>query len=282
MWPDLTRPWVPWGVPVVVVVDNAFENKAEFLLQAADEIGFTVAWAPPRTPEEKSMIERWWNTLENGFVRRIPGNTGLNPQDLGDYDAAAMACATEDDVEYLMHLYVTTVYNLSFHRGINDIPERLWNEKTAQWEVAPYTNQNALEVLLGHIAWRVPSKKGVELLGLLYNGRGKNDFIEYVRSRAGAAGITKLKVRFDPKNLDWIWVQDPLTGRYEIVESEDPEYTQGLSLARHRAIRAHAVQRANGYVTVQELCLARDNLQRRVEEILGCPHANRTPNCLPA
>lgn len=271
-WPDLTRPWVAWGVPVVVVLDNAFENKAEFLIQAAEEIGFAIFWAKPRTPEDKAHMERWFLTLENGLIRRLPGNTGLNPQDLGDYDACSMACATEEDINYLMHRYVTTIYNVALHRGINDIPERLWMEKVAKWEVAPFTGQNSATVLLGHIAWRVPSKKGIELLGLLYNGRRENNLIEFIRGRAGSANLDKLRVRFDPKNLDFIWVQDPVSGRYEMLESEDPDYTTGMTLARHRAIRKHALERSRSYLTVADLCASRDALQRQIEDILGTPH----------
>ena len=38
-------------------------------------------------------------------------------------------------------------------------------------------------------------------------------------------------------------------------------------------IRRHAVERARGYVTVNELCATRDALRQRVREILGDPDA---------
>lgn len=273
-WPHLQRAWPCWGVPVVVKLDNAFENKAKFLTEAADEIGFTLHYTRPRTPEDKPFIERWFSTLENQFVRRLPGNTGLDAKDLGDYDAANLAVATETDVEMLMHQYVLNVYNCSHHRGLNDVPERLWLEKTVEHEVTPYTNANQLEVLLGAFVERTPRRDGIRLFGLQYNGRRRNNFIEMIRSRAGAADLKKVRVRFDPYDLDAIWVQDPVTMKYEVVESEDPEYTRGLTLARHLVIRKRAAERIRGYISVHQLCLERDDMQREIEHVLGSAQAS--------
>jgi len=73
--------------------------------------------------------------------------------------------------------------------------------------------------------------------------------------------------------LGFIWVQDPETRRYHVLECVDREYARGLTLARHRLTRRHAVERACGYVTVNDLCAARDELRQRVREILGDPDA---------
>lgn len=272
-WPELNHPWLPWGMFTVVILDNGLENKAIFLKEAADEIGFTIHYARTRTPEDKPYIERFFGTAEAQFVPMFPGVTGRNPQARGDYDAEAMACVTLEDVDEFFHRWVITVYNRSWHEGIRDIPERLWLEKTATWGVEPYSAIERLDVLLGNYAERVPSANGIHLLGLRYNDLGENRPLEMIRSRAGAGRIEKLRIRFDPTNLGFIWVQDPETKRYHVLECLDREYAQGLSLAQHRVIRRHAVERARGYVTVNELCATRDALRQRVREILGDPDA---------
>lgn len=272
-WPDIAAEWPCWGVPVLVVVDNAFENKAEFLKEAAAELGFVIHWAKPDTPEEKAVIERWFGTLERGLIRRIPGNTGNSPQDRGDYAADRMACATLENVDELTHRFVMTVYNRSHHRGINDVPERLWQELTAEWEIDGRIDMASLDALLGYVFWRVPSAKGIELLGLRYNDRHDHRILELIRTRPGAAAKLKLKVRIDPTNMEFIWVLDPETGRYEKVGSLDPHYARGLTLAQHRLIRRAAVERTRGYVSILDLCTARDDLQRRIDELLGDPKA---------
>ena len=273
-WPHIGREWVCWGVPSVVILDNALENKAQFLIEAADEIGFIPHWAPPRVPEYKPYIERWHLTLTMQFERRIPGNTGSDPKDRGDYDTARMACATIDDIDGLMHEWVTNVYNRTHHRGINDIPERLWIELTSKFEVAPFDDIERLDVLLGHVAHRKIHPYGIELLGLRYGDLGANRCLEMIRTRAGAADLGKVRVRFDPTDLSCIQVQDPETMRYYRVDSLDPEYTIGMTLARHRVIRREAVERSRGYITVNQLCLARAALQQRIDEIIGDPSAS--------
>jgi len=272
-WPQIGHQWLCWGVPTLVIVDNGLENKAYFLIEAADEIGFAIHWAPPRTPEYKPYIERWHLTLTMGFERAIPGNTGSDPKDRGDYDTAGMACATLEDIDELLHQWVVTTYNRTPHRGINDVPERLWLELATQFEVAPFDDIERLDVLLGHLAYRKIHTYGIELLGLRYGDLGENHCLEMIRTRPGAADLGKVKIRFDPTDLSCIQVQDPETLRYYRVESLDPGYTTGMTLARHRVIRREAVERTRGYITVNELCLSRDRLQKRINEIIGDPHA---------
>lgn len=272
-WPDLTHPWVTWGMPTMVVFDNGLENKATFLQEAADELGFTIHYAETLTPEEKAYIERFFGTVEAQFVPMLPGGTGRNPQARGDYDAEAMACVTLEDVDEFFHRWIITVYNRGWHEGIRDIPERLWLEKTAIWGVEPFSDVERIDVLLGNYAERVPSANGIHLLGLRYNDLGENRPLEMIRTRAGAGRIEKIRIRFDPTNLGFIWVQDPKTRLYHVLECVDRDYARGLTLAQHRVIRRHAVERARGYITVNDLYAARDALRQRVREILGDPDA---------
>ena len=271
-WPHIEQPWPCWGVPTLLILDNGLENRANFLIEAADEIGFTIHWAEPRTPEYKPHIERWHLTLTMGFERRIPGNTGSDPADRGDYDTAGMACATLEDIDELLHQWIVTVYNQTPHRGINDVPARLWRELTEKFEVAPFDNIERLDVLLGNLAYRTVHPYGIELLGLRYGDLGSNRCLEMLRTRPGAGAMGKVKIRFDPTDLSCIQVQDPETLRYYRVDSLDPEYTTGMTLARHRVIRREAAERTRGYITVNQLCLARDSLQKRIDEIIGDPH----------
>lgn len=272
-WPDLTHPWTTWGMPTMVILDNGLENKAIFLQEAAYELDFIIHYAEPRTPEDKPHIERFFGTAEAQFIPMLPGGTGRNPQARGDYDAEGMACVTIEDVDEFFHRWVITVYNRAWHEGIRDIPERLWLEKTAIWGVEPFSDIERLDVLLGNYAERVASANGMHLLGLRYNDLGENRPLEMICTRAGAGRIEKLRIRFDPTNLGYIWVQDPETRRYHVLECLDRDYAKGLTLAQHRVIRRYAVERARGYITVNDLCVARDALRQRVREILGDPNA---------
>ena len=202
------------------------------------------------------------------FSGRLPGRTGSNPKDRGDYDTEGMACIALADADELLHRWVV-LYNLAFHQGIRDIPERLWLEKTAELEVAPIDDIGMLDIVLGEYAIRTPTNKGIFLAGLRYGDLGDNRPVELIRTRAGAANLGKVRIRFDRNDLSHIWLQDPLTKEYHCVASLDPQYTSGLTLAQHRMIRRYAVERAGKYVSIHELCVGRDELQRRISAMCG-------------
>ena len=267
-WPGIGRPWVAWGLPALVVLDNGLENHAIFLTEGFEELGVDWIFAPARTPEFKAHIERWFGTFTRDLSQRLPGWTGANPKEKGDYDSMGTACLTLSQVDELIHRWIT-VYNIDWHEGLRDIPERLYLELTADLEVTPIEDMGMLDVLLGDYVIRTPSAKGIFLLGLRFGDTAGNNALEMIRTRAGAEGLTQVRVRYDRSDLSHIHVQDPVTKEYFWLASLDPAYTTGLTLAQHRIIRRHAVERCRGYVTVAELCTARDDLQRRIEEMTG-------------
>ena len=266
-WPDI-RTNVAWGLPELLILDNGLENHATFLLEALEELGVAWLFAKVRTPEDKPYIERWFGTLTRDFSSRLPGWVGSNPRERGDYDSAAMACLRVDDADELFHRWVAN-YNVGVHEGIEDVPEAKWMRLVEDLEVAPIEDIGILDVLFGDYALRTPGVRGIFLLGIRYGDLGDNRPLELIRTRAGGAGVTKVRVRFDRNDLSHIWVQDPVTKEYVWVASLDPTYTTGLTLAQHRIIRRHALERCSGYISVAELCTSRDELQRRIDEMTG-------------
>lgn len=267
-WPDIGRSWVAWGLPTKLILDNGLENRAPFLLEGLEELGVSWAFAAVRTPEDKPYVERFFGTMARDYSQRFPGWTGANPKEKGDNNPAAMPLVTDVQADELLHRWVM-IYNMSRHEGIGDIPERLWRERTEELEVAPIEDIGMLDVLLGEYAVRTLRRDGIFIVGLRYGDKGSYRPLEHIRTRAGAQGIDKARIRFDRSNLSLIHFQDPVTKEYFPVPSLDPEYTDGLTLARHRIIRRHAVERAKGYVSIRELCQARDDLQRRIDEMTG-------------
>jgi putative transposase len=267
-WPEIGREWPCWGLPNLVILDNGLENKAVFLTEALDEMGVAWMWAAPRTPEEKPHVERLFLTMDLDLATRIPGWTGSHPREKGDYDSVVNACLTLEQSDMILHRWVMN-YNLDWHTGVRGLPEQLWRDGIEDFEVTPIEDIGMLDVLLGDFAERVPTRKGIELLGLRYGDKGEWRPIEHIRTRAGADGLKKVRIRFDRSDLSHIHVQDPVTKEYFALPSLDPDYTEGLTLARHRIIRRHAVERARGYVTTADLCRSRDELQRCIDEMTG-------------
>ena len=274
-WPEIGRPWIMWGLCVMIVLDNGPENKARFLEEALEELGVTWSYAETRTPEDKPYVERVLGTLARDFSSSMPGWTGANVREKGDLAPEAMACMTLADIDELLHRWVVA-YNISFHQGIRAVPEERWMT-LSDGEVDVFENILALDALLGDFAERTLSRKGVFLAGLRYGDRiDRRRPLETLLARRGHDGTLRVRIRFDRTDLSFVWVQDPDTKEYIQVPSLDPEYTTGMTLARHRAIRAEAVATAQGYVSIGELCRARNAIQRRIQEIAGDGQAGMT------
>lgn len=268
-WPEIEWDWPCWGLPGLLVLDNALENKATFLMEAFHELGVPWAFSEPRTPEEKPYIERFWKTLASDFSRRLPGATGANIVEKGDYDAMGMACISLQQADELLHRWVS-IYNNTDHQGIQLQPLVCWSNSVQELEVTPIADFALVDVLLGDFAIRTISRKGIYLLGLRYGDKLDYRPLEMLRTRAGAVGLKKVRIRFDRSDLSQIHVQDPVSKEYLHVPSLDSGYTRGLTLARHRIIRQRAVETAAGHsVSIGDLCRARDSLQRRIDELAG-------------
>lgn len=267
-WPEIDRCIRPWGLPNLLVLDNALENRATFLTEALEELGVAWLYARPNTPEDKPFVERLNGTLARDFSARLPGWTGADVRERGDYDAEGMACLALDQADELLHRWAVN-YNMGWHSGIRDVPDRCYMEHAGEAEAVTVEDLGILDVLLGDFAERTVTRQGIFLLGLRYGDRRDYRPLEHLRTRAGTRDVLKVRIRFDRSDLSRIHVQDPVTREYVPVPSLDPEYTDGLTLARHRIVRRHAVERARGHVSVAELCTARDDLQRRIDEMTG-------------
>ena len=66
---------VPWGSPERVVNDLGSEFRSDYWANAAVKVGFEVAFAEGEAGWKKPHIERFWLTLKQHLLRRIPGST---------------------------------------------------------------------------------------------------------------------------------------------------------------------------------------------------------------
>lgn len=115
-----------------------------------------------------------------------------------------------------------------------------------------------LEVLIGHIAWRVVGPT-IEIFGLLYSCDGLSVLRQQLKGK-------KAKIKFNPEDISLIWVYDPANGIFIPVPALDQEYTRGLSLWEHNIIREYAKRRTNGYVNLEELWKAREEINSVIAE----------------
>jgi putative transposase len=99
---------------------------------------------------------------------------------------------------------------------------------------------------------------GIQFCGLRYNTQDLTSLRLRLKSE-------KVKIKYDPADLEYIFVYDPQEKIYLQVKSLDPEYTHGLSLWKHRVIRSLA-RKEQDKVDILGLARAKRHIQEIVQE----------------
>jgi putative transposase len=258
-----THEWLAYGVPTVLVTDNGWEFVGNDLRDACLALGITLQQTPVRTPEFKGSIERSFATLDTGLFTTLPGTTFANPRARGDYDSVEQACLTMGDLDRLLHLFLVDHYAQDRHTGLGgETPAQRWATLTADpFRFAPAVPRSAedLKVLLSRVTWRTVQPYGIEFATLRYN----DDALATFRDRLKPG--EKVKVKYHPGDLSRLYVFDPVAARYLEVPALAQDYTQGLSLWKHRVLR-EKVRAEHGQVDLAALGQAKDAMRQIVAQ----------------
>jgi len=258
LFPKVQNQWNVFGVPEEAGVDNGSAYVSEAFSDACSQIGTVIAHAPVMTPEVKARVERFFGTLNRRLLHQQAGTSFSNIIDRADYDPKQNAVISFDALMEMAHIFLIDVYAQSPHRGLNDIPAKVWNEGIKQYPPALPRRQQDLRVLLGYTEHRVVGPSGIELFALHYNC----DELALLRRRQKGE---KVKVKYNPTDISVIFAFDPNSDRYITVPALDQEYCQGLSLWQHNVIKNYVRTRLKGSVDKDGLRRAKRTIQDIVD-----------------
>lgn len=250
-----------YGIAAALVVDNGKEFIGQDLEDACLQLGIALEYSPVRTPEFKAAIERHFRTC-NGLFHTLPGTTFSNVIQRGDYDSAAQACITQGELERALHIFLVDIYAEQFHQGLQGVPARRWEEATrAGFSPRLPASAQELLILLGRVEYRHVHHYGIDFLNLRYNSAD----LALLRHRLGGEPA---KIKYHPGDLSRLHVYDPFDQVYLSVPALADEYTQGLSLWKHRIVCAYA-RRHQDRVDLAALGRAKRKIQEIVDTALG-------------
>jgi putative transposase len=263
-YPRIEHPWPTYGIPEVLVVDNAKEFYSKDFKDACVELGIEVEYAPRGAAWFKNNKERFYRTLNDALLHELPGTTFSNVVDKKDYNPKKHAVVTIDALLEALHVWIVDIYHQKVHRGIKDVPFRRWNEAIIEWPPNLPPRNGQLEIVLGHIDERSISSSGIEFYGLFYNCKDLGLIRRHIRSGE------KARIKYDPDDISFLYVFDKQRGRYLPVPALDQDYTKGLTMWQHLVIRNFARKQAQTYVDREALCRAKAYLQEIIDsEILS-------------
>lgn len=246
--------WPISGIPDALHLDNAREFRARALERGCEEHGVRLIYRPVARPHYGAHIERLIGTMM-GAVHLLPGTTFSNVTELGDYDSAKHAVMTLDELERWLALEVIR-YHGEVHAGLKLPPIAAWREALATRRAPPAHPKDPVAFLLDFLPFKERSirRDGVRLFDLRYWDDVLSPWAGRLRRR--------LRVKYDPRDLSKIFVEDPNGGHWPVrlADLSRPRIT----LTEHR--QAQAVLRARGRSLVDERLIFETIEQQRALE----------------
>lgn len=256
---NIKNDWNPYGIPEVLVVDNAREFHGRNLEDARHQLGIVLQFGQRGKPWVRPSVERSYRTAATQLHHQLPGTTFSNIIEKADYEPGKTAIITPDVLDEITHKWLADVYQMSPHKGIKDVPALRWEKGIAEWPPALPVNNEILDVALGYTEERVPSARGIELDNLFYN----DEDLALVRRTLGVH--KKVIIKRNPSDLSLIHVYDEKHNRYLPVPAVDQDYTRGLTLYQHTVISRYTRDELKRNVNAFSLARAKREIQEIVE-----------------
>lgn len=269
MYPFIENEWNAFGVPKTLVIDNGLEFKNKSMNDACYQLGTILQLCPPKTPEWKGSIERFFGTANTGLIHKLPGTTRSNPTRLdADENPIKSAKLTFSQFNALLHKWIIDVYSQDYHKGAGGVPAKLWKKAIEDYPVAWPNSSSEIVTLLGRTAQRTISNRGIELNCLYYNGNNLNKLLmQFSKENKGLN--EDFTVKYDPYNLGELFVYDHLiTKEWIKVPCTNPSYATNLSEWEHKEMRAYA-RREYGTVDYESLARAKQMIKTMIENNIG-------------
>jgi putative transposase len=277
-WPKIHRTSDGWGKPTMVVVDNELSQIGKSYQAACEDAKINVRWAPIKRPQYKAVVERIFLTIKQLLLDRLPGGLPHKPdlmRRLG-IDPAKISTITMDKLTELLNQAINDIYHYREH-GTLGIPPALAWEKSKAKHKRPYIGDHQfLESAFGVLRDGTLTTSGLTFDRLTFH----DPFITQTllsdlacttprRSRRKSP-LSSLNVRvsfkFNPANIDTIYVWNPKTKKYVSLPNEAGKATKGLSLWHWNILRLWAKEESVAFSSPDEQLAARVRLRENIEE----------------
>ena len=203
-----------WCPPETLVVDHGKAFLSTHVIGVCSRLGISIQPAQARKPTDKPTVERFFKSLRERLIARLPGYKGP--------DLHSRGAAVEEQAFYFLHEledairdWIVTDYHPFDHDGL----------AVAEWPnlaVSP-NEMHAIgiaksgllrlpanpELVFEFLAvrWRTIQHYGVEIDGLRYNGDGLDGFRD-VESPYGGAYPNRWPIRINPDDVRFAYFQN--------------------------------------------------------------------------
>ncbi|WP_423708777.1 hypothetical protein [Undibacterium sp. WLX3042] len=233
----LKNPWLGYGVGEMYVVDNGLEFHSKQFVNAALELNTDIQYCPVRQPWFKPSVEHFFREL--GFNLPAEGNVQKPLANYLPINPAESARISFSELCNGLLKYFVDVYPTKINSKTLEIPFDLFKES---FESTPPpllpTNLQSLGLIAAHQKTLSVGNEGIVTNYLRFNSHD----LQSMRRKISPSFKTTIK--YDPEDLGYCYVQNPVDLTWLYVPNCHPEYANNLSMLQHKAIRDRLKQSA--------------------------------------
>ncbi len=222
------HPWPMFGRPRLLVTDSAKEFKGHAFQRGCEDYGIRIRYRDRGRVHEGGVVERLLGKL-NAVLATHPGSAGRSVADRDNYPAERRARLRFADLERCVALAVID-HNQQQNAKTLKTPVADWARLCPQ---PPRFEDDPSRVVLAFLpgAERRLTPQGVSLFALDYYSSWLGVLVPR-RDR-----LSRLEVRYDPRDISHIYVRDPDSGEFQPVRRRDGRLAP-TTLWEHEADRA--------------------------------------------
>lgn len=260
-YPDIENEWPAYGIPSVLVCDNGLEFHSKQLRRVCAELNIELVFCPKKEPNYKGAVERFLGTFNRQTAHRLKGSTFSNINQRGDYNSEEEACVTLQELKELIYLWITDIYNQSFHKTLGISPYQKWQEGYLSIEPRLPESKESLDLLLSKECLRTIGHQGIQFENLFYNSQ----ILRTLRVLHGSRYEATIRVNME--DLGYVWIYDQKSDSFMEIPCINQEYAQGLTLFQHRAICRLRRENNKKDHCPDTLLASKEKLRQRIKKI---------------
>ena len=251
--------WPVAGVPTELATDRGKDFLSMAVNRSLRALSVDLVKMPPRTPQSKGRIERFFGTLNSLLFHRLVGTTKSNSAAKGDRKPEQEAGVTFEELNCLIARTICDVYHNKWHSALRCTPLQMWKRLTAKYPVPELKSGPEVRDATMMSYTGIATRSGIKIEGTRYG----SDDVRRIRSQVHAhvRGNPEVDVLLDPEDISSIRVLDPKTRQAIEIPALDAANLQGVSLRMHRLVMAELKARSldsspTNYATLRAALMA--------------------------
>ncbi|MGO7076495.1 DDE-type integrase/transposase/recombinase [Rhizobium johnstonii] len=260
------------GQPEEMTFDNGVENIGFSMRTLLGDAGVDVSVAPRATPEAKAIVERAFQTYNQGVWHNAPGGIPFKPHAL-----SARRLKPQEKAEWalefatgVMWYWIVNVYHFNRNRTLEAIPVRLWSEKVNDPMVGRAVSKrlDLVDILCGTRVRLKIDGAGVRYkTHTFHHQKVTENFLlaTLPLERRSNRGKVDIEAIIYPHDCSFITIVDNVRNRLVRLPNSKPNFSDGLSYAEAALIKESERLLDRQFISEEELILAKYNYFKLID-----------------